>query len=462
MTRSGIAWLVTALTALSSGAAACDGDGAPSDIDSGAHADGAADAAAGDASAPPPAEDWGRDLLSTALEIDLANHTGVAVIAMAPGASGGASFEIGDLTIVGARDARGPLEHVVHDGQLDVGVPVTDEPVEITIEYGFAVHDEFDGYLDRGMTFLWPEFCHNLFPCKGDPVDGLRFTLAIEGVPDGEVAVFPASIPADAPSYMPAFAVGDYVHEPLGATTAGTAVGVYYLSGDQTAARAGTAHLVDYFDWLERTLGPYLYGDTVASVSADWGPGAFGGMEHHPLWHVARGAMSDRETHAHEAAHGWFGNGIRIRCWEDFVLSEGLASYLAARAIEEAEGAAAGDAVWSGYQSRLEAAIAGEDTVAWVTDGCNAIDILHHPLWSSVPYMKGAFFVRAVEQEVGRAALDAALAGFYAARAGTAAGMQDLIDAIAADTGIDRDRLDALVEDWLRSLGSPPENSPPP
>src|SRR5439155_6115404 len=135
-------------------------------------------------------------------------------------------------------------------------------------------------------------------------------------------------IPADAPSYMLAWAVGDYTKVDLGTTSAGRKVSVSYLPGGKAAALAGTKHLPQYFDWLERTYGGYLFGNEVGSVSAAWGAGAFGGMEHHPFWHISNGSLGDAETHAHEAAHGWFGDGVRIACWEDLTLSEGTVSYL--------------------------------------------------------------------------------------------------------------------------------------
>ena len=49
--------------------------------------------------------------------------------------------------------------------------------------------------------------------------------------------------------------------------------------------------------------------------------------------------MNDEVTHAHEAAHGWFGDGIRLACWEDFVLSEGTVSYLSAHVLGQVAGA---------------------------------------------------------------------------------------------------------------------------
>src|SRR6185503_12144010 len=129
----------------------------------------------------------------------------------------------------------------------------------------------------------------------------------------------------------------------------------------------------------ETTYGDYAFGDSVAAVSADWGPGAYGGMEHHPFFHVAKDAFADPVVHAHEAAHGWFGDGVRIRCWEDFVLSEGTVSYLAAHALldvlKETD-------VWMSYQMRLDDAQANETLkIAW-PDGCNQIDIIKDGLFS--------------------------------------------------------------------------------
>jgi len=174
----------------------------------------------------------------------------------------------------------------------------------------------------------------------------------------------------------------------------------------------------------------------------------FGGMEHHPRWHVAAGALASEVTHAHEAAHGWFGDGIRIACWEDFVLSEGTASYLAGRALDVVA-PAAGAAVWQGYAEEL-AAIPG-DLPVW-PQTCGTIDVVTDGLFQSAPYIRGALFLRAVALVVGAAALDRALATFYAARAGTAATMRDLLATIRTATGYDPT---ACAETWLRGATTP-------
>ncbi len=181
-------------------------------------------------------------------------------------------------------------------------------------------------------------------------------------------------------------------------------------------------------------------------MSVVWGEGLYGGMEHHPYWHVAKDAMSDENTHVHEAAHGWFGDGIRLRCWEDFVLSEGTVSYLAAHVLGQVGGPTLEAAQWREYQSELDDAIAEGGAPAWPT-GCNQIDIIKDKLFTNLPYMEGAFFYKDVAAAVGVDKLDQVLHDFYAAHHGRAAGMQDMIDLIEQETGFDTS---ALVESRLR------------
>src|SRR5262249_40082862 len=154
------------------------------------------------------------------------------------------------------------------------------------------------------------------------------------------------------------------------------------LPGESAAATKGTAHLTGVFEWYEKKLGPYLFGSDVGSLSANWGAGAFGGMEHHPYWHVSQDSMGDEETHAHEAAHGWFGDGVRLRCWEDLTLSEGTVTYLSARSLEDVAGEAVGKKVWDGIKDELDEVVKTEDRLAWPS-GCGKIDVLHD-LWNNV------------------------------------------------------------------------------
>jgi aminopeptidase N len=399
---------------------------------------------------PPAAEDWDRDILSTGLVVDLSTLEATATITIAASESTAASFEAGGLEVSSVSAPGGPLDHVVTGGRLDVGVPAGADAV-IVVDYAFEVQDAFDGLLSSGCTLIWPYYCGNLFPCHSEPEDGLVFTLELTGVPGGSVAVFPESIPANAPSYQIAWSVRDYSYRSLGTTAAGTEVGVWCLPEEDSDATLGTAYLVDAFDWYERTLGPYPFGDRAGSVSVHWGPSAVGGMEHHPYWHVPDVALSDPSVHVHEAAHGWFGGGVRIRCWEDFVLSEGTVTYLTARSTGQVAGASAEAEVWSDYEYLLNYYVNNDDDIAW-PDSCGEVDILEDGLYSGVPYYKGAYFYRAVADEIGAGALDDILSLFFTTYVGEAAGMQDMLDMIRTESGFDPT---TLAEGWLRSLGRP-------
>ncbi|MCA9580394.1 MAG: peptidase M1 [Myxococcales bacterium] len=390
------------------------------------------------------------DIESIDLSLDLERAEGTAIIEF--GIDAEAVLTVGELDIRAVHDARGPLEYVQEGQQLSLRDSVEGP---LTVFYGFPERPSgFDGWLPgSGVTFLWPYFCGNLFPCNPRPADGVRLSAEIRGAASGSALIYPRSIDTAAPPYMFAVATGDYAFEDLGATDVGTRVGVWYLPGGRDDALRGTELLPDAFAFLERTYGDYAFGDEVASVAADWGPGAVGGMEHHPYWHVAKGAMSDPVVHVHEAAHGWYGNGVRIRCWEDFVLSEGVTSYLAARALAAAGGDEVRKQVWADYSRDLRQAVSLGDTEAWPQGACNGIDLLHHPLWGKIPYMKGAFFLRAVADEIGEGVLDGVLRRFYETHVGgDAAGVADLLEAIESDSGFDPT---SLAEVWLRGRGVP-------
>jgi hypothetical protein len=396
---------------------------------------------------PSPAGDWERDILSYDLEIDLAAKTGTVTILVKGAPGTGLSLEKGSLTINKVSDAVGDLMHIDLGKELQIGVPQGGETRTVIIDYSFVSHTGFDGW-DEGkeLTFLWPTFCGNLYPCNSDPSEGATFAMNVTGATG--TAVYPESIPADAPSYMPAVAVGDYSERALGTTSAGTAVSVWFEPGQEADAVAGTTNLVEVFEFLETTYGPYTFGNKVGTVSADWGGGDFGGMEHHPLWHVSSGSLDSEEVNAHEAAHGWYGNGVRVACWEDFVLSEGVVTYMAARALAES-----GVDLWPEYDCQLKAICNGASNTTSLLSTCNEIDLINHDLWSSAPYQKGAQYFREVAALLGEDTLDAALAEFYVANVGQSARMRELVELLKSKGS--SSEIEALTVAWLETETCP-------
>lgn len=396
------------------------------------------------------AANWKSRVDTTWLHIDVADKTGEASIWFEGSArTSSVSLEVGGLVIDEVWDDDGPIPYERRGKALHIAHDVSDGPVHIDYRFGLTAQGE--GFAKNGSTSIWPYYCGNLFPCRSNPDDGMKFELSVGGFGADQLAIYPDTLSFESPSYTLAFALGRYECKDLGKTTMGTKVSVCWLPRGKTKALSGTRPLTRAFEWLEQNLGPYRFGKHVVSVAANWGESAAGGMEHHPFWHVATSEMDDPVTHVHEAVHGWYGTGVRIACWEDFVLSEGTTSYLAARALGQVTDEATEEAVWQSYRETLEWTLEDEDIIAWPS-GCNKVDILEDGLFSNIVYMKGAFFWKEVADNVGPEVLDAVLSRFYEARVGTAAKMSELVDAVREDTGFDPG---PLVQKWLLSRGNP-------
>ncbi|MDX2091796.1 MAG: M1 family aminopeptidase [Kofleriaceae bacterium] len=402
---------------------------------------------------PAPAPNPAREVLDTKLAFDITAMTGTATITVGPSEADGATFEVGDLEITSVQVSGATIETAPRttttntQRELDLALPASAEPTEVVFTFAYKTHSGFSGVSPAGFTLMWPYYCGNVFPCHSNPADGTTMALELTGIPAGKQAVFPPMV-SEAPSYQLAWSVDAYTELPLGTTDAGTALSVWYRANELTRATTGSQHLVAAFDWLEKNLGPYRFGAKAGSVSVRWGAGALGGMEHHPYWHIGAAAIGDEETHVHEAAHGWYGDGIRIACWEDFVLSEGTTTYLSGRALEVVE-PTLGAQLFAGFESEL-AGIPATDKV-W-PDGCNEIDILEDDLFTRAPYIRGALFYRALALKVGKEKVDEVLRTFYAAHAGKAARMSEMLTTIQTVTNYDPT---TCAEMWLKSTTKP-------
>ncbi|HHO51779.1 MAG TPA: peptidase M1 [Deltaproteobacteria bacterium] len=402
--------------------------------------------------AGPPETDWERDVLHTQLELDLLSHLATARITFEGSTSSSStSLDVYDLDIIDVTGPDGPLSHLRRSDHLDLELPSGSDPVTVDIRYNFDNQISFVGWMpELGVSYLFPDHCGHLFPCRPDPSEGSTFSMSLRGVGD-QIAIYPEEIPAEAPSYMLAMAVGDYEQIKLGTTTAGTSVNAWHLPGSRTRMLAGASHMVEIFDFYEQTYGPYLFGDEVGTVEAPWG-GNYGGAEHHPYWHVSDTALSEPGNHAKEAAHGWFGNGVRLGCWEDLVLSDGVASYLAAHAVEEL---GLYDP-WPLYGDWIADICSDPDsnTVA-MPSGCSGAVNPDAPLWSAVPHVKGTCFLEDVGDLIGIEQLDQTLAAFYEEYRGRPAQVDHLL-LVLKDLNRDHtDALDLLIEEWLTTEACP-------
>ncbi len=396
----------------------------------------------------PPTANPAREIIATDLAFDVTALSASASITFGASELPGATLEVNDLMIDGVTLDGAPLLFAVTDAKLDLGLAASDAPRTVAIAYHYKTHESFQGVSTKGFTLIWPYYCGNVFPCHSEPSDGTTFTLDLTGVPADKTAIYPTAISSEAPAYQIAWSIDAYEELSVGTTTAGTQISMFHRASELARAQAGSANLVAAVDWFEKTIGPYRFGPKMGGVSVSWGVGALGGMEHHPYWHTSAGAFDSEEVNVHEAAHGWFGDGIRIECWEDFVLSEGTVSYLTGRALDVVA-PAVGAAVWAEYETELGGI---QGTLPVWPDSCGAIDVLEDNLFTNAPYKRGAFFYRALALKVGAPKVDEALAAFYAAHAGKPARMSQMLTTIQTVTGYDPT---TCAQMWLRSTTKP-------
>ena len=413
--------------------------------------DDAADAAPdGGDSGPAPAEE--DDTLHTALQLNLDDGTGVATLRLHDDGDGITWLDVPSADVVVERADGTPITVMV-DPENDhrIGVPMAETIEELTFRYTFGTDlagEGWDGEL--GFSILWPTFCGALFPCDPSPADGTTFEAEIEYTGDRTV-VFPERIDFQTPAYAFGIAALDLEKVILGATEAGTSVAMWIPPDASDEVRNGPSNLVTHMNFLEETYGPYPYGGEVGSVFVADNDDMIGGMEHHPYWHVVEGLFADPVVHSHEATHGWFGNGVRIACWEDLVLSEGVAQYMTARAFSSTGGDEAMNAQFEFYLFLTDMLLDDDrpDFAAWRPDSCDqAIE------FDWVPYFKGPLFFHAIAQRTSFEQVDAALASFFEAHKGTAKRLQDLIDHIERELEID---VTEEVDGWLLSVDTRPE-----
>jgi len=214
------------------------------------------------------------------------------------------------------------------------------------------------------------------------------------------------------PPYLIALAVGDLAFRALGPRT-----GVWTEPAVLERAASEFAELEKFVDAAEGLYGPYRWGRYDLLVLPPSFP--FGGMENPRLTFatptVLAGDRSLVSLVAHELAHSWSGNLVTNATWSDFWLNEGFTTYFENRIMEALYGreraamlASLGwqelqDAIReaggpTGADTRLHLDLAGRDPDEGSTN---------------IAYEKGAAFLRAIEQAVGRQRFDAYLRSYF-------------------------------------------------
>jgi leukotriene-A4 hydrolase len=308
-------------------------------------------------------------------------------------------------------------------------------------------------------------------PCPDSP--GWRFTYdAVVNVPKHLMALMSAENPEERnengvyrfemkqhiPSYLMALAIGDVYFKNLGERS-----GVYAESDMLDAAAYEFSEVEDMIAAAEALYGPYEWERYDILVLPASFP--FGGMENPRLTFatptIITGDRSLTALIAHELAHSWSGNLVTNATWNDFWINEGFTVYFEHRIME---------AVYGRDYSEMLARLSYVDVKEEVEDflktrpndtrlkldlaGRNPDDGV-----SRIAYDKGYFFLRLIEETVGREAFDAFLLTYFQTHRFGVMTTEKFLDYLRKNLLSDEQWDEIGVNEWVYEIGLP-ENCP--
>ncbi|MFC5742498.1 M1 family metallopeptidase [Dyella tabacisoli] len=216
--------------------------------------------------------------------------------------------------------------------------------------------------------------------------------------------------PHPIPSYLLAIAAGDLAVRETGARSA-----VYAEPSVVDKAAHEFEDTEKLIAATEKLYGPYAWDRYDLLVLPPSFP--YGGMENPNMTFatptVLVGDKSLVSLVSHELAHSWSGNLVTSAAWRDIWLNEGFTTYVQGRITEAVYGKALADeeALLSArsLQKDIGELPTNAQKLAPDPEGIGADDSL-----SDLPYSKGSWFLRTLEQRFGRENFDAYLKGYFA------------------------------------------------
>ena len=398
-----------------------------------------------------------------------------------PAGGGPLDLDTRALVIDAVLDANGaPLAYTLHAAD-----PILGSRLEIALPSGAeSVHIRYRTSPEASaLQWLTPEqtlgkrhpylfsqcqaiHARSVIPCQDTPSIRQTFTASLD-VPSelravmaaaprsrevhGERAVERFEMPQAIPPYLFAFAVGDLASKDLSPRSR-----VWTEPAQLEAAAWEFAQVEEHIHAAEALFGPYDWDRFDLLVMPPSFP--YGGMENPRLTFLTPSLLAgDRSlvnVLAHELAHSWTGNLVTNSNAEHFWLNEGFTVFAERRILEALEGtemATLHAAV--GHQRLLQAfeQHAARPELTKLRTQLAGID--PDDAFSAVPYEKGYFFLKALEEAAGRAAFDGLLTRWLGAHRFGAVTTDDFLALVERELPGLLAKVDAKT--WIDAPGLP-------
>ena len=423
------------------------------------------------------------------LDVNFNNKTiyGVARHTMHNNGTDTAIFDIKGLRIkkitLGERNNERETDFVVGNMDKDsiLGQPllvsVEQNTTKVNIYYETTESSAALDWLDAELTtskkfpFLYTQgqaiLARTWIPIQDSPSNRLTYSADVK-VPSELMALMSAQNPKAKsedgnyhfqmkqaiPSYLIALAVGDIAYYPYNHRC-----GVYAEPELLNAASWELNDLPKMMRAAEKLYGAYKWGRYDVLLLPYSFP--FGGMENPKLTFlnptVITGDKSLTSVVAHELAHSWSGNLVTNRTWNDFWLNEGFTVYFEHRIMEELYGKEVADILsiieFQELQheleemekskfpedSKLQLSLRGRDPDAGMTQ---------------IAYVKGAYLLKTIESQYGRANFDAFLNKYFKHFAFKSIATQDFEQYITTEL-FEPNGKKFPLNDWIHKTGLP-------
>ncbi|UZR94049.1 M1 family metallopeptidase [Chondrinema litorale] len=377
------------------------------------------------------------------------------------------------------------VEYVLHDEIPEMGsaleIAIDTFTKAVKIKYSTTEGAEALQWLSPSQTagkrapFLFTQsqaiLARTWVPCQDSP--GIRFTYnATVKVPENLIALMSAENPVEKaedgiytfnmhqpiPAYLLALTVGDVAYKKTGKRT-----GVYAELSMLNSSAKELEDMENMLEAAEKLYGPYQWGQYDVIFLPPSFP--FGGMENPRLTFatptILAGDKSLVSLVAHELAHSWSGNLVTNATWNDFWLNEGFTVYFEYRIMEEVYGKDVSRMLslisYSDLQKELEALDYGEDTKLKLDlAGRNPDEGV-----TSIAYEKGYYFIKLIEQTIGKEAFDKFLNKYFGEHAFSSISTEEFLFYLNENLLKNYPNADSLINinKWVYNTGLP-ENCP--